>query len=86
MLVVSSDRLHEIPIGLVWILPLTTSDYGVPNHVEVAPAEVGLPETSFVMCEQIRTIDTERLDEKIGDAPEAKMDEIDQKVRWLMKG
>ncbi len=84
VLVISNDQLHRIPLGLLWILPLTTSDYGVPNHVEVSPPEANIPEPSFVMCEQIRTITEERLDGKIGGLERDTLAEVDQKVRWLL--
>lgn len=84
VLVISNDQLHRIPLGLLWILPLTTSEYGVPNHIEVAPPEAGIPKRSFVMCEQIRTITEGRLDDRIGELERGTLSEVDKKVRWLL--
>lgn len=84
VLVISNDQLHRIPVGLLWILPLTTSEYGVPNHVEIEPPEADIQERSFVMCEQIRTIDEDRLDEKIGEVEPSTLKSVDTKVRWLL--
>lgn len=84
VLVISNDQLHRIPIGLLWILPLTTSDYAVPNHVAVDPPEGNLPERSFVMCEQIRTITEDRLDDRIGEVDPETLESVDEKVRWLL--
>lgn len=50
----------------------------MPVHVEVSPAESGLPKDSTVLLEQIRTIDKERLTKKLGDLPKEKMREVDR--------
>ena len=42
-------------------MPLTRRRRRVPYRVELLPEESGLPEASFVMCDQLRTISTTRL-------------------------
>jgi len=60
-LVISVDLFNHGPAGLVVVLPVTTKNKGIPFHVEVAPPEGGLIETSFIKCEDIRSISSERL-------------------------
>ena len=57
-LVVSHD--HMGATGLVVVCAITRTRHGWPSHVEVEPAESGLPEVSYVQTEQVRTISTQR--------------------------
>ena len=65
-LVISVDAFNRGPRGLVWVLPLTRTKLPYPFHVEVLPAESGLGESSYIMCEQLRAISIDRL---LGAAP-----------------
>ncbi len=60
-LIISVDLFNHGPAGLVVILPITTKNKGIPFHVAVAPPEGGLNETSFIKCEDIRSVSSERL-------------------------
>lgn len=60
-LVISVDLFNHGPAGLVVVLPVTTKNKGIPFHVEVAPPEGGLKETSFIKCEDIRSLSPDRL-------------------------
>jgi mRNA interferase MazF len=51
---------------MVAIAPITSRDKGIPLHVRVDPPEGGLDVPSFVMCDQLRTISTDRLDARRG--------------------
>lgn len=67
VLVVSDDRLNHGPADLAVVLPITTKKKNVPLHVEVSPPEGGLEVTSYVMCDQVRTISiSKRLIERWG--------------------
>ena len=41
----------------------------LPTHIALPAGTFGLPKTSVVLLEQIRTIDKQRLKEKIGELP-----------------
>lgn len=56
----------------------------LPTHVRITDAE-GLYKSSFVMLEQIRTIDKERLKECIGRLNEQKMREVNNAI-WISLG
>ncbi len=65
-LVVSANQFNLGPIGLVVVVPMTTRRRNVPLHVEVVPPEGGVRETSFVKCEDVRSISVQRLVERWG--------------------
>lgn len=60
-LVISADLFNQGPAGLAVVVPLTTSARGVPLHVPIVPPEGGVKQQSFVVCEQVRSISTDRL-------------------------
>ena len=60
VLVISSDDYLGLVEDLVIVLPITAVDRGWPNHVPVSPA-AGLPEPSWVVTEQPRTVSRTRI-------------------------
>lgn len=60
VLVVASTGYLEAVTTLVIVLPITTSDRGWPNHVRI-DGPSGLPQPSWVMTEQPRTLSRDRL-------------------------
>ncbi|KUK11532.1 MAG: mRNA interferase [Clostridia bacterium 41_269] len=83
-LVVSVDLFNFGPAELVVVLPITTKDKKIPLHVRVEPKESGLKETSFVKCEDIRSVSTERLIVKLGKVNSAVMSAVEDKIRILL--
>lgn len=82
--VVSSDSFNRSAAGLVMVLPLTRTHRGIPFHVEVRPPEGGLRSTSYVLCDQIRTIAKERLGARRGEIAEATMHRVAERLRVLL--
>ncbi len=60
-LVVSVDEFNAGPAGLVMVVPLTTRDRRIPSHVRIEPPEGGVRQTSFVKCEDLRSVSKARL-------------------------
>lgn len=50
----------------------------LPTHIHLTQAEYGLPKDSVILLEQIRTIDKQRLKEKIGDLPIDLMSKVNE--------
>ena len=48
----------------------------LPTHISVDAADCGLSKDSVVLLEQIRTLDKQRLKEKMGNLPETDMSRI----------
>jgi mRNA interferase MazF len=78
-LFVSHDELarHGLPI----VLPITRTKRGYPTHIELEDA---LPVTSYVQCEQIRTISTQRLIRPVGTVSDLAMMRIEQTLRRIL--
>lgn len=65
-LILSTDQFNSGPAGLLVVVPFTTRERArMPLRVRVDPPEGGLTETSWALCEAIRSISTSRL---VGDA------------------
>ncbi|MBR4934031.1 MAG: type II toxin-antitoxin system PemK/MazF family toxin, partial [Clostridia bacterium] len=50
----------------------------LPTHIKVDADDCGLSKDSIVLLEQVRTIDKQRLKEKMGSLPIGSMDKIDK--------
>ncbi|MHB8293106.1 MAG: type II toxin-antitoxin system PemK/MazF family toxin [Acidimicrobiales bacterium] len=61
--VVSNDVLNNGPGRLVVVVPVTSTDYGLRSHVELAPGTSGLDHRSFARCDQVRVVSISALDE-----------------------
>ena len=64
VLVISAGIFNHGPRGLVTIIPITRRQRSVgeyPFHIQIAPYQSGLSESSVILCEQIRTISKHRL-------------------------
>lgn len=81
--VISSDYLNEGPWRLAVVVPISRRDRGNPLHVRIDPDRNGLPHTSFVLCDVIRSISHERLRFRRGRIDEAALFEIERGVLRL---
>jgi mRNA interferase MazF len=85
VLVVSADLFNQSPAGLVIAVPFTTRKRGIPTHVEVRPPDGGLRDTSFAMCEQLRTLAADRLAAgPFGSVPPAVLRSVEDRLRLLL--
>ena len=50
----------------------------LPTHINLPAEQYGLPQNSVVLLEQIRTIDKQRLKEKIGELPKGVMSRVNE--------
>jgi len=64
VIVSGRDYLASIPNVLI-VLPITTRDRGLPNHVRLS-GDLGLEADSFAMTEQPRTIDRRQITRSLG--------------------
>ena len=83
-LVVSVDLFNSGPAGLVVVLPVTAKDKKIPLHVKICPPEGGVKETSFIKCEDIRSISTERLLVRLGEISQDSMMLVEDRMRILL--
>ena len=83
-LVVSVDAFNNGPADLVVLLPITSKAKGIPFHVRSEPPEGGLSITSFVKCEDIRSVSKERLVRRFGNVSPRTLAAIEDRLRILL--
>lgn len=83
-LIVSDDGLNHGRADLVIVIPITSRAKGMPSHVEVNPPEGGLQVRSFIKCEDIRSISTERLIRVMGTVTLPTLEQVGQRLRLLL--
>lgn len=80
VLIVASDLYLEQADTLAIVVPTTTRNRGWPNHVRMRSSGLSLPEPTFAMTEQPRTVTRDRFLGLIGVVDDATMAQVD---RWL---
>ena len=83
-MILSDDRFNRSAAELVIAVPITSKGKAVPSHVEVSPPEGGLTMRSFIKCEEIRAISTERLLRLIGTVNTSTLHSVEQRLRMLL--
>ena len=83
VLILSVNEFNQGPAGVVNVLPLTTRDRGIPFHIPLTAPEGGIKHASFAMCDAIRSISRERLNEFWGTVRLKTMMEIEDKISIL---
>jgi mRNA interferase MazF len=78
VLVIQNDIGNEYSSTTIVAAITSQTKKRMSIHVEIATGESGLPKDSIVLLEQIRTLDKERLERKIGRLRAEKMREVDR--------
>lgn len=58
------DAFNHGPADLVVVLPVSSVAKGIPFHVPVSPPEGAVRQSSFIECEDVRSISRARLRER----------------------
>jgi mRNA interferase MazF len=82
--VVSVDILNNGPGGLVIVVPVTSTAYGLRSHIELEPGTSGLDHTSYARCDQLRVLSTTRLMSRRGVIGPDQLQSIDQALRFVL--
>lgn len=83
-LIISVDIFNAGPADLVIGLPITNRSKGVRSHVAVQPPEGGLSVSSFIKCEDVRSVARERLLRRLGSISAKTMAEVEDRLRILL--
>lgn len=83
-LVVSADGLNHGRAGLVVVVPLTTKNRGIPLHVPIESPEGGVRETSYAMCEAVRSVSADRLERPWGTVSAATIALVEDRLRVVL--
>ena len=84
VLVISEDIFNKGLAGLIIVLPITSTDRGVPSHVPIKPPEGGLKNPSVILCEAVRSIGKERLVNRWGKVSPSVLAAVEDRLRILM--
>jgi mRNA interferase MazF len=60
-LVVSASAFNTGPQRLAMVLPITRARRAYPYRIELRPEDSGLPDVSYVICDQLRTVTLDRM-------------------------
>ena len=85
VLIISDDILNASPAGLFIGIPITSKVKRTRSHVPVTPPEGGLSMASFVKCEDVRSLSSERLRGRLGKVTPETMEAVEFRLRVLMK-
>ena len=81
---VSHDIYNSGPSGLVIVVPLTSRRRPIPIHVDIDPSEGGLRVPSQALCDQLRSISVDRLEEKWGTISPDTLEQVTFRLRALL--
>ena len=84
-LVVSANLFNQGPAGLVVVLPLTSTERGVPLHVPIDPPDGGVRQRSYIKCEDIRSISVDRLRTRWGLVSPNRMRLVEDRLKILLE-
>jgi len=83
-LVVSHGTFNRSAAELVVVVPLTTTDRGIPLHVRIDPPEGGLKRVSYAKIEDVRSISKERLTNRFGSVSTKTLSDVSDRLRILL--
>lgn len=84
VLVMSADVVNRAPANLVTVVPITGRERKLRSYLRVDPPEGGLAKTSFVICDQIRTVSLLRLGKRYGQLAEATVALVELRIKDLL--
>lgn len=86
VLVISTNTFNHGPAKLLFVLPLTRTNRGIPIHVAIRPPEGGVSAPSYILCDGLRSIDKDRLvSQAWGRVSAATMKRVEANLRLLME-
>ncbi len=83
-LVISVNAFNRSAAELAIVLPVTSRKKGIRSHVPIPAGEAGLRVSSFVKCEDVRSISTRRMSRRLGGASAATLQAVEERLRILM--
>jgi mRNA interferase MazF len=69
---------------MVTVDPITKKERKLCSYLCLAPPDGGLPQTSYVICDQVRTIAKERLGRRYGVLSRAALTEVETRLKFLL--
>ena len=82
--VVASDLINNGPGETTVVVPITSTDYGLRSHIEIASTLSGLDHASYARCDQVRVVSTQRLGRRLGEFTTTEQHAMDQALRFIL--
>ncbi len=83
-IVISSDIVNNTPGELVVVVPVTSTDYGLRSHVEIAIGDSGFEHRSYARCDHIRVVSTARIRRRLGSVAPDELRTIERALRFIL--
>lgn len=84
-LILSSYAFNSNDLGLVVIVPITRAVRSFPSHVFIKSPEGGLKKDSSLMCEQVKSISSERLVKFLGTVSRVTISKVERIVGDILE-
>ena len=84
VLLVSAQQWLDSSPPVVAALPLSRTRRDSPTHVEVEPGRSGLRATSYVRCEDLRSLSPRRLERRFGEVDDVALLRVETLLRRLL--
>jgi len=82
--IVSADSLNDSPAGVVVVVPITTTNRGLPSHIEIDQGSSGLDEVSYAKCEDVKSVSEQRMIARLGTVGDDVMFQATRTLRFLL--
>jgi mRNA interferase MazF len=83
-LIISNDLLNQSAAAMVTVVPITTRQRKLRSYLPLNPPDGGLQQTSYVICDQVRTISKERLGKRYGTLSRTALAEVESRLKFLL--
>jgi len=81
----SSDHLNDSAASLVIVVPVTSTRWGLPSHVEIETGQSGLADTSYAKGEDIKSVSQGRMVTRYGLADVHVVHQLEVILRTLLE-
>jgi mRNA interferase MazF len=83
-LIISNDTINQSPANMVTVVPITTKERKLRSYLRIDPPNGGVTQTSYIICDQVRTISRERLGKKYGALSRTVLAEVETRLKFLL--
>lgn len=83
-LIISVDGFNQSGAELDVVLPLSSRKKRVRSHVEILPPEGGVTVPSYIKCEDVRSLFTQRLIRVMGSVSAPTLAAVETRLRFLL--
>jgi len=83
-LILSNNLFNQSGADLAVVVPLTTKFRPIRSFLKIEPPEGGLKQTSFIICDQVRTVSKSRLGKAFGSVSGTTLAEEERRLRFLL--